>query len=157
MTAVWFPYTDPWGSGVRPYLALALSGVNGSTVNVIGLLDTGADVSSLPMPYATLMGYTSATLTQGAVTVADGSEVPCFRPNPPCGAALPASPVATQISPTFMIGSTVQNQVWGRLDVMAAFKTVAFKEQAKSFLLEWDDPAATTSASSQPDDGGAGQ
>jgi hypothetical protein len=140
-------YTDPWGSGLRPYLALALSGVNGTPLNVIGLLDTGADLSSLPVSWAVLMGYTNATLTHDVVTVANGVQAPCFRPAPPCGAALIGSSVAFPMAPTFMIGATVQNQIWGRLDVMAAFKTVAFEEPAKTFVLEWDDsPSASTGA-----------
>jgi hypothetical protein len=41
---------------------LDVTGINGKSGPVLGIVDSGADTSSFPYEYATLLGYTAATL-----------------------------------------------------------------------------------------------
>lgn len=52
-------YSEPFGFGIpRPYLVLHVTGPNGgASRDVPGLVDSGADATSLPLEYALLMGY----------------------------------------------------------------------------------------------------
>jgi hypothetical protein len=61
-----------WG-GVRPYLVLHVTGINGASGLIPGLLDTGADSTVLPAGYAPLMGYTASDLETKQGTQVGGS------------------------------------------------------------------------------------
>ena len=39
-----------------------MTGINGASGNVTGLIDTGADITQLPVGFASLMGYDASTL-----------------------------------------------------------------------------------------------
>src|SRR5438132_9779777 len=72
------PFAVPYralqaGDQPRPYLVLELTGINGTSGRVPGIVDTGADGTSLPLGYASLMGYTPATLTLETFGQADGT------------------------------------------------------------------------------------
>lgn len=56
------PYRDVFSNGARPYLALHVPGLNGAAGDIPGLIDSGADKTSLPSGFASLMGYTAAEL-----------------------------------------------------------------------------------------------
>lgn len=55
-------YRDLGFGAARPYLVLSVTGVNGQTGLVAGLIDSGADNTVLPAGYAPLMGYTGDSL-----------------------------------------------------------------------------------------------
>ena len=133
MPSYTLPYRDPYKNGLlRPWLSLQLTGINRRTGRVWGLIDSGADKTSLPLDYAALMGYTAAHLEQTDVGVADGSVVSCWAAKTPAIAYLPG--LATykfEIYPTFMRGDAV---LWGRLDFFRAF-VVTLDENAQAFAL----------------------
>ena len=60
MATYTLPYRDVLGHGHRPYLALQITGVNGRSGAVWGLVDSGADSSCLPLDFARLMDYDGA-------------------------------------------------------------------------------------------------
>jgi hypothetical protein len=61
-----------WG-GARPYLVLHVTGINGQSGLIPGLLDSGADNTVLPAGYAPLMGYTGDDLVTMQGTQVGGS------------------------------------------------------------------------------------
>jgi hypothetical protein len=130
------PYSDPFGSGHRPYLGVHLDGVNGRGGDVVGLLDTGADSTALPIGFASLMGYGPATLR--AITVGTASApASAFQATQPCTANVlgitTAAPLTLQ--PVFVFGASA-SVLWGRSDLMSAFK-VCFEESSRHFMLTW--------------------
>lgn len=133
MPSVTLAYSDPFGHGLRPYLVLTLTGVNGASGNVIGLLDTGADTTALPQGYAPLMGYQAAELERIPVGTAAGGTF-AWKATVPCSAALPGvSSLSFQISPTFVTSDT---PLWGRGDVIRAF-SFEIEDAAQRFKLTW--------------------
>jgi hypothetical protein len=129
------PYSDPFGNGVRPYLVVHLTGPNGRSGNVVGLLDTGADSTALPIGFASLMGYGPAMLTSTTVGTA-GAPAQAFHANQPCTAEIPGMTTAPlNLRPVFVFGASA-SVLWGRSDFMSAFK-VCFEENAKHFTLSW--------------------
>ena len=117
----------------RPYLSLRLTGINGASGNVMGLLDTGADETALPSGYAALMGYGPGQLNQIVIGTADGPGV-AHHARQPSSAELLGSGVAFQLSPNFVQGA--DGVLWGRRDVMGGFR-VLFDEAGQSFTLDW--------------------
>jgi hypothetical protein len=102
--------------------------------NIPGLVDSGADTTSLPMDYAKLMGYTSAQLDHGTVTMADGSSVSVWVANVPVTAYVVGLPeLPFEVCPTFVPGA--DHALWGRTDFFKAFEGVAFEEAGQRFAL----------------------
>jgi hypothetical protein len=129
------PYSNPFGNGLRPYLAVHLTGPDGRDGNVVGLLDTGADSTALPIGFASLMGYGPAMLTPITVGTA-GAPAQAFRATEPCAAQVPGMTTAPlNLRPAFVFGASA-SVLWGRSDFMSAFK-VCFEESAKHFTLTW--------------------
>ncbi len=96
------PYTDPFGNGTRPYLALHVTGINGTSGRIVGLLDTGADTTLLPLGYASLMGYGPQTLTAATVGTA-GAPADAHRADVPCAAQVVGiGDVALELHPVFV-------------------------------------------------------
>ena len=82
-------YTDPFQAGIgKPYLVLHLTGINGASGHVTGLVDSGADITQLPVGYASLMGYDATTLQPMTVGTA-GSPAQVVRATKPCKAYVP--------------------------------------------------------------------
>jgi hypothetical protein len=106
---------------------MQVTGINGQSGAVIGLVDSGADTTSFPLGYASLMGYSAATLTQQpSVGVAGATN--SYLATVPCSmfvVGLPA--VVIPITPTFVPGS--QLVLWGRQDFMARFDVTVMEKQ----------------------------
>jgi hypothetical protein len=126
-------YRDPFNTGNRPYLALRLTGINGASGRVTGLIDSGADITQLPLGYASLMGYDGTTLEPMTVgTAAAPTQV--LRATRPCAAYLLGLPeVQLSLLPVFSASPYV---LWGRTDFMATF-TVTIDEKKQRFTLQW--------------------
>jgi hypothetical protein len=133
MPAAVLAYSDPFGNGARPYLALHLTGINGASGAVVGLLDSGADVTSLPLGYASLMGYRPETLTSMIIGTA-GAPAQAHRANQPCAAeVIGIEGVKFELHPVFVSNAT---PLWGRSDFMRIFR-VLFDEVGQRFELHW--------------------
>jgi hypothetical protein len=127
-------YSDPLGTGSRPYLSLALTGPSGEPLDVLGLLDTGADSTALPQGDAALMGYTEEMLVYTTIGTAGGVGA-AFRVTEPAAAVVRGGPsVPISLDPIVVPGTSLA--LWGRTDVMRPFK-VLFDEMAQSFTLSW--------------------
>jgi len=126
-------YSDAFGNGVRPYLALTVTGINGRSGRIVGLIDSGADKTSLPMGYAGLMGYGVRDLTAGSVGVADGSTVSVWHASAPSQAFISGLPDPVfDLLPTFVPG--IPPVLFGREDFFQTFG-VAFNEVRRQFTL----------------------
>jgi Retroviral aspartyl protease len=120
-----------WG-GVRPYLVLHVTGINGASGLLPGLLDTGADSTVLPAGYAPLMGYTATDLETMQGTQVGGS-VTLKNAKSPSKAYVPEIPdLVFDIRPCFVQGC--QNALWGRADLLKNFD-VTIMERKQQFLL----------------------
>jgi hypothetical protein len=116
----------------RPYLVLHVTGPNGRSGPSLGIVDSGADTASFPFGYASLMGYTSATLVPETFGQAGGA-AQGYRATVPCTAIVPEVPaVQIEMHPLFIQGS--QWILWGRLDLMTKFD-VLIQEAEKRFIL----------------------
>ena len=68
------PYRRGSDGHPRPYLWLTLKGPRGGPdVPIVGLVDTGADKSVLPVDYAQLLGYQAEDLAPVEVGQVEGS------------------------------------------------------------------------------------
>lgn len=97
-----------------------------------GLLDTGADTSVLPLPFAGLLGYAPRDLeprtVQQVVGVAEAWTVTA-----PCSAVIAGAPDHQfGLRPFFIEGA--QQALWGRTDVLRAFD-VTVSERSQAFSL----------------------
>lgn len=127
-------YRDALNRGVKPYLFLHLVGLNGRDGPVLGLVDSGADLTSMSLGYAPLMGYTAETLNPMDVGCANGSTTTAYRALKPVNATVPGIPdVAFPITPTFVPGTDVPT-LWGRDDFFLTF-SVLFDEANQQFSL----------------------
>lgn len=128
------PYRDAFGSGARPYLALHVTGINQRSGPIAGLVDSGADRSSLPMGFADLMGYGEDDLELGHVNVADGSVVQVWHALTPSQAyVVGLEQTVFDLLPTFVPGSA-SAPLWGRADFFNAYR-IAFDEPNARFTL----------------------
>jgi len=120
-----------WG-GVRPYLVLQVTGPNGRSGLIPGLLDSGADNTVLPAGYAPLMGYAGGDLVTSQGTQVGGS-VTLRNATTPSRAYVPEMPnVVFPILPCFVHGC--QNALWGRSDLMQQFD-VTIMDRRQQFAL----------------------
>jgi hypothetical protein len=116
----------------RPYLVMNVTGINGRSGGVMGIVDSGADTTTFPFEYASLMGYSPATLTQETFTQAAGNGVG-YRATQQCTAVVPEIPLkVVQMMPSFIQGA--QMVLRGRTDFMRAFE-VAFHETQQRFTI----------------------
>jgi hypothetical protein len=79
------------GDTPRPYLVMQVAGINRRSGLVMGMVDSGADTSSFPFAYASLMGYTPATLTQQTIGQVAGSAL-AYRATQPLRGLRPGDP-----------------------------------------------------------------
>lgn len=126
------PYSRYSGPVPRPYLALHFVGLNGSEGDIVGLLDSGADNSCLPLGFASLMGYRPDDLQiDTCVGVGGTSDVHVARR--PVTAHITGVPETTfEILPTFLPDSEMP--IWGRLDFFQIYE-VNFHEPRQEFTL----------------------
>jgi hypothetical protein len=109
-----------------------VTGINGRSGAVVGLVDSGADTTSFPFGYASLMGYSLATLRQQSSVGVAGATA-SYVAQAPCSMLVPEIPaVVVQIYPAFVPGS--QLVLWGRQDFMARFD-VAMMEKQQRFSI----------------------
>lgn len=126
------PYSDAFGTGARPYLVLHVTAPSGKSGNIWGLIDSGADATSLPLGFASLMGYRPTDLDQREAQQVSG-KIDVWVPREPCRAELVGLPdYSFDLTPTFVDGST--HALWGRADFFSAFG-VEFDETARCFIL----------------------
>ncbi len=125
--------TSPVPTGrLRPYLLLTLLGVKTDLeVDILGLVDTGADRSVLPIDYAEALGYTVDDLEPREVSQVEGLAT-AWVAKKPCQAFVDGIPhVKFEIEPLFVGGL---NALWGRADLMMNF-TVSVSERDQELTL----------------------
>jgi hypothetical protein len=127
------PYKPGPDGQLRPYLLLRLLGVKPSLeVDVLGLVDTGADRSVLPIDYAQTLGYTVDDLAPVEVGQVEGSAL-AWLAQKPCKAFVDGIPeVEFEVAPLFVASLNV---LWGRADLMMSF-TVSVSEKAQELTLQ---------------------
>lgn len=137
-------YSDPFGTGNRPYLALQLTGLNGQTGSVTGLVDSGADCTQLPIGYASLMGFTGGDLRQIDVGTA-GAVTQAFEATVPCAAfVIGLQAVVFDLMPIFSPASSYV--LWGRAATSCRYSMSPSARSAKHSLSTGDEwPIATNS------------
>lgn len=105
----------------RPYLEITLIGPNQDPQPIIGLVDTGADFTTLPFDAAELLGYSDDALEDlsGSVSQA-GGEASAYRATVPTVASVSGGPTTEfEMWPLFMRDGEMV--LWGRGDFMAHF------------------------------------
>lgn len=119
----------------RPYLWLTLQGPrNGPEIPVIGLVDSGADKSVLPIDYAQLLGYEAEDLTSVEVGQVEGS-ASAWDAQTPCEAFVNGIPdVRFEIKPLFV---ATLDALWGRADLMATYR-ISISERDQELMLYLD-------------------
>jgi hypothetical protein len=117
----------------RPYLLLTLIGVkSGVEIEILGLVDTGADRSVLPLDYAAELGYRADDLASVEVGQVEGS-ASAWLAQKPCKASVDGIPeVEFEIAPLFV---SSLNVLWGRADLMMSF-TISVSEKNKELTLQ---------------------
>jgi hypothetical protein len=109
-----------------------VTGINGRSGPVPGIVDSGADTTSFPIEYAQLMGYTPATLETETFSQAAGT-ASGYRATLPCTAVVPEVPgTVVSMTPSFVPGA--QMVLWGRTDFMRVFD-VHISESNQHFTI----------------------
>lgn len=126
------PYRAGPDGQLRPYLLLTLIGLEpDQEVEILGLVDTGADRSVLPIDYAEELGYTVDDLAAVDVSQVEGT-ASAWVAKRPCEAFVDGLPdIKFKIEPLFVASL---NALWGRADLMMAF-TVGVSEKARELTL----------------------
>jgi hypothetical protein len=118
---------------LRPYLWLHLTGLNGRSGDVVGLIDTGADRTSLPADYASLMGYAAGDLQPVQVSQVQGT-TNAWLAKRPVGAFVVGAPQITfPIEPLFVDGSL--SVLWGRADLLSVFDLHLFEHRQEFAII----------------------
>lgn len=126
------PYAPGSDGNSRPYLWLTLTGPRGGPkVPIVGLVDTGADKSVLPIDYAPLLGYDAEDLAPVEVGQVEGS-ASAWDAQKPCEAFVNGVPtVKFQVQPLFV---ATLDALWGRADLMMTY-VVSVSEKAQELSL----------------------
>jgi len=99
------PYRALFGDPIeRPYLRLWLTGINGAAGDVWGIVDSGADTTSLPVDFASLMGYDGTTPTRKDGLGAGGTIDTWIAQEPSRAWVVGWEQVVFEIWPTFIEG-----------------------------------------------------
>lgn len=127
------PYRPGPDGQFRPYLLLTLIGLKpDQEVEIVGLVDTGADRSVLPIDYAEELGYTVDDLAPVDVSQVEGT-ASAWVAKKPCEAFVDGLPeIKFKIEPLFVASL---NALWGRTDLMMAF-TIAVSEKSRELTLQ---------------------
>jgi Aspartyl protease len=125
------PYRPGPDGQLRPYLLLTLIGLNpDQEVEILGLVDTGADRSVLPIDYAEELGYTVDDLAPVDVSQVEGT-ASAWVAKKPCEAFVDGLPdIKFKIEPLFVASL---NALWGRTDLMMTF-TVGVSEKKRELM-----------------------
>jgi hypothetical protein len=127
------PYRDAFGHGMRPYLTVQLLGLGGRHATAVGLADSGADVTCLPMIVAMLLGYGREHLERVEVRQLGGDKA-AWRATTPLRAQVEGLRAhELELMPVFVEGSW--RTLWGRDDFFRAFDEVCFHEQDWALTL----------------------
>ena len=111
---------------LRPYLVLDVTGPNGITRRIIGIVDSGADRSCFPKGFITEFGYDPTGLTAQVMTQAGGTTT-SYVATANCSAVVVDLENTTfSLAPTFVDGSYV---LWGRTDFMNTFDITLLQSQ----------------------------
>jgi hypothetical protein len=126
------PYRDVFQTGYRPYLAVHVTAPSGRSGDVVGVVDSGADSTSLPEGFAALMGYDASELLYAQGEGAGGA-IDTWRAQRPCTAyVVGLSQFEFEFYPSFIAGG--QDVLWGRADLFRTFG-VMFEEEQQRFTL----------------------
>jgi hypothetical protein len=116
----------------RPYLDILVTGINGESGIISGLIDSGADDTSLPYGYAALMGYDESNLVPEEFGQVAG-DFTAQRATVPSYMVVPQIPdLRIEFYPAFIEDSEIA--IWGRLDFMSHFE-VTIQEYNQVFTL----------------------
>lgn len=131
------PYRDGSDGHHRPYLWLKLRGPHGGPeIPIIGLVDSGADKSVLPLDYAQLLGYGQTELSSVQVGQVEGS-ADGWDAQVPCEAhVVGLESVKFAIEPLFV---ATLDALWGRADFMATY-VVSISEERRELGLHLPEP-----------------
>jgi hypothetical protein len=126
------PNTPP-----RPYVTLELRGPSSSPFTLIGLLDTGADFSTLPLDVAIDLGFRTAALRPTAVHHATGSAI-LQRADEPITARLAGMATEFLLDPMYapVPGEEPRDVLWGRRDFLRHWD-LWLSESNERFDLNW--------------------
>lgn len=126
------PYKPGSDGHLRPYLWLTLHPLNGGQpVPILGLVDSGADKSVLPLDYAPLLGYQAADLEAEEVGQVEGS-ASAWDARKPCRAYINGlASVEFEMQPIFI---ATLDALWGRADLMNTY-VVSISEKDKELSL----------------------
>jgi hypothetical protein len=126
-----FAYSTWDGPILRPYLFMQVTGINGKSFRIRGIVDSGADGATIPERFTSQLGYGPATLRPEVFRHAGGvstSQVATTQ----CTSEVPQFPgVIVPIFPSF---SDVPFALWGQRDFMHQFD-VEFSQSAGVFTL----------------------
>jgi hypothetical protein len=131
------PFSIPYrtfveGDTPRPYLYLLVTGINGQSGPIPGIVDSGADSTSLPFAYADLMGYDDSTLVEEIFGQAEGTGIG-YKAIKPSIAFVPEIPDSSfEFFPQFIRNS--DTALWGRMDFMMHFE-VTIQEFNQVFTI----------------------
>jgi hypothetical protein len=111
---------------------MVATGPNGESGAIMGIVDSGADTTSLPMGYASLMGYDPSMLVEETFNQVSGTGT-AYRATVPCTAVVPEIPdIEVELFPQFVLGSDLA--LWGRMDFMKRFE-VTIQEFNQNFTI----------------------
>lgn len=129
------PYMPGPDGAKRPYLWLEVAGLD-----VRGLIDTGADRSVFPLPYASALGYDSSTLTLAQGQQVQG-KMDIWIATKPVQAAVSGAPAGFEfpLQPIFVGGAL--NILWGRDDFLRSWD-IALSEARQRFTCRFRPPPA---------------
>jgi hypothetical protein len=127
----------PAGEHPRPYVELELCGPNGQPLRAFGLIDTGADYSTLPLDAARQLGVSIYELETFEADDASGSlELGVARD--PVSATLASR--SFELRPRYVMSGDgavdESGPLWGRRDFLR-FWDFWLSERDERFALEW--------------------
>ena len=127
----------PQNTPPRPYVTLELRGPNGAPLTLTGLLDTGADFSTLPLDVAIELGFTMDALRPTVVHQATGS-ANVQRAAEPIAARLAGTVVEFLLQPMYApgLGEEPRDVLWGRRDFLRHWD-LWLSERSARFDLDW--------------------
>jgi hypothetical protein len=117
---------------LRPLLACAFTGPNGVTQALFGIVDTGADFTSLPVPYAQTFGYDSSNLKDEPMVGANGAGITQVAQVPSRVSVPDFGDHVTEVFPRFTAGLGIV--LWGRRDFMTDFHVTICESDQRFFL-----------------------
>jgi len=125
-------YDDSVDGVARPYLRLTLVGPSGKRVPVLGVVDTGADFSILPIAFAEELGFTFHALRLVPGGHAGGDD--WFRKaEEGVSARFRKLDVAFELEPRY---ANTNTPAWGRKDFLRWWN-LTLSERRGRFKLTW--------------------